>query len=422
MSKGEGFGDVPDPFGQIDSVDTTYQPPRNLAGWQPGQPSRGNESTFPPPPSFSVPASGPNPSSPPPPIVVTERAPSGPLLEDDEPFTAAHLSGSRRNGAGSTAELESAPLLDMKSPKSGEAVQAPLPFTTSVPPSGMSGKITGERDQKPSNAGSNLSLGFGGASGTNGRDVPFSMPDTRSELPSAGMEGPGGLPQEDFSSYSMFNIKRYREYFNVDTEDVLLRLYRSVIFFFRGDFLEQTGGNPDLWGPFWIASTLVFVSAAAGNTASYISYRHHRGEDGSDPPSSETGGGPAAWYYDVDKVGGSMGLFYGYVGVLGLVIWGVLKWFQAGFTLPQVWCVYGYAMASFIPMAALCVIPVEAARWTLVMAATAASATFLLLNFRQPLIESTGSKSMPILLGMVCLHAVLGLSLKLYFFHYSTNP
>ena len=46
------------------------------------------------------------------------------------------------------------------------------------------------------------------------------------------------------------------------------------------------------YGPFWIATTLVFVSAVTGNYASYLSYR------------SKHAGGAATqqvWYYDINK-------------------------------------------------------------------------------------------------------------------------
>ncbi len=47
------------------------------------------------------------------------------------------------------------------------------------------------------------------------------------------------------------------------------------------------------YGPFWVASTLIFVTAATGNYASYIDWKRHA-------PAGEE---HAAWYYDVDKVG-----------------------------------------------------------------------------------------------------------------------
>lgn len=54
-----------------------------------------------------------------------------------------------------------------------------------------------------------------------------------------------------------------------------------------------------------------------------------------------TGEEHGSWTYDVDKVGGSFALFYGYVGLVGLALWGVLKWFKAGLSLASIWCIYG---------------------------------------------------------------------------------
>lgn len=34
-------------------------------------------------------------------------------------------------------------------------------------------------------------------------------------------------------------------------------------------------------------------------------------------------------------------LFYGYVGVVGLALWAVLKYFKSTISLPQIWCTYG---------------------------------------------------------------------------------
>ena len=50
------------------------------------------------------------------------------------------------------------------------------------------------------------------------------------------------------------------------------------------------------YGPFWVATTLVFVTAVTGNYANYVSYRK------SHPSTDATAG---AWYYDVNKVGTS---------------------------------------------------------------------------------------------------------------------
>ena len=42
------------------------------------------------------------------------------------------------------------------------------------------------------------------------------------------------------------------------------------------------------------------------------------------------------------QVGYSAVVFYGYVGVIGLALWAMMKWwFKSDVTLPQVWCTYG---------------------------------------------------------------------------------
>ena len=62
------------------------------------------------------------------------------------------------------------------------------------------------------------------------------------------------------------------------------------------------------------------------------------------------------------QVGYSAIVFYGYVGVIGLALWAMLKWwFKSEVGLAQVWCIYGAchqgikaAMASATPAHPAC--------------------------------------------------------------------
>ena len=49
------------------------------------------------------------------------------------------------------------------------------------------------------------------------------------------------------------------------------------------------------------------------------------------------------------QVGYSAIVFYGYVGVIGLTLWAMLKWwFKSDVALAQVWCIYGAPILRFL--------------------------------------------------------------------------
>ncbi|MCO5580561.1 hypothetical protein L7F22_034429 [Adiantum nelumboides] len=81
--------------------------------------------------------------------------------------------------------------------------------------------------------------------------------------PDTSDEAQGGLPQ-------FLRVTTYQPYFNVDTEEVFQRVLQSFLLD-RGQFISLTSHNPDLYGPFWICTTLVFVASACGNFGSYLS-------------------------------------------------------------------------------------------------------------------------------------------------------
>lgn len=316
---------------------------------------------------------------------------TAPIGEDDDlPFTSQDLTG-----------------VPTSTPSPPAA--AFVPTTASVPPVNTVPAIP-----PVSNNSRSALLLPGGPTSSSSSAPPLPLPAPSS---SAAAGGPAG---DDPKSYPIYSIKRYRTYFNVDTSEVLKRMFAAVILFFKGDFLESINDNPDLYGPFWVASTLVFVSAATGNYAAYLAHNSSSsskgksgGHDNDDDDDSQ------GWYYDIDKVGGSMALFYGYVGIVGLLLWASLRWFKANVSLAQVWCTYGYSMCIFIPMAVVSVVPIEIVRWSVLGAATFASGMFLLLTFRKPVMESqAGAKASPILLAIMGLHGALGLALKFYFFNY----
>ncbi|XP_078446706.1 uncharacterized protein LOC144715628 isoform X2 [Wolffia australiana] len=193
-------------------------------------------------------------------------------------------------------------------------------------------------------------------------------------------------------------VGAYKPYFDVDTADVLERIKESL-FPFKATFTEKTANNPDLYGPFWICSTLIFVAAAISAFVAYLAHKWDKKD----------------WNYDINVVTWSAGLFYGYVFLVPLGLYVVLKYFSAPSGLVQLWCLYGYSLFVFIPASCLSVVPVEIFRWVVAGVSGFMSAAFVALNLRSH-IMSAGERWFLIVIAIFFLQLALAVVLKLYFF------
>ncbi|KMZ56484.1 Yip1-domain-containing protein [Zostera marina] len=193
-------------------------------------------------------------------------------------------------------------------------------------------------------------------------------------------------------------VAAYKPYFDVDTQDVLERI-KDSLFPFKGSFNEKTSEHPDLYGPFWICTTLIFVAAAIGTFVTYLAQKLHHKE----------------WEYDINLVTWSAGLFYGYATVVPLGLYVILKYFSAPAGLVQLFCLYGYSLFVFIPALCLSIVPGEIFRWILVGIAGFMSATFVAINLRAH-IMTAGERWFLIVVGIFLLQLALSVVLRLYCF------
>ncbi|KAJ4749534.1 Protein YIPF [Rhynchospora pubera] len=214
---------------------------------------------------------------------------------------------------------------------------------------------------------------------------------------------PGGSSSSDESQNNgwlrMFTIEAYKPFFDVDTSDLLERI-KDSLFPFKGSFQEKTAENPDLYGPFWICTTLILVAAAIGAFVTYLEHKWHKKE----------------YNYDINLVTWSFGLFYGYVLLVPLGLYLILKYFSAPSGLVQLWCLYGYSLFVFIPAMCLSIVPLEIFRWVVVGIAGFMSATFISVNMRAHIVSSAGERWFLIVAGIFLLQLALAVILKLYFF------
>ena len=65
------------------------------------------------------------------------------------------------------------------------------------------------------------------------------------------------------------NLSFLQIYFDFETEEIIKRLIASLIPFNK-NFINIVEKKPDLYGPFWIYTTLIFIVASAGSLTKYI--------------------------------------------------------------------------------------------------------------------------------------------------------
>jgi len=274
-----------------------------------------------------------------------------------------------------------------------------------------------ELDQKPEAMDpSSLSFQDFGSSACGGSSAGVSAEPSAGRLGSS-MNQPGSLNFDDPNAgrsgadgaASFWSITYYQPLFDVDTLQVVNRIKGSLLPRPKGAFWELIGANPDLYGPFWIATTLIFTMAMTGNLASYFA------------TVDKTG-----WTYNFNQLTLAGSVIYAYVTLLPLLFWMLLRYYEASKKLVDVLCIYGYTLAVFVPISVLCVLPINLLRWLLLLIGGGVSAIFLLSNFHAhladcfPYGEGDAKRKMYLLLGSMGLfHLILMFIFKVYFFSYA---
>jgi hypothetical protein len=95
---------------------------------------------------------------------------------------------------------------------------------------------------------------------------------------------------------------------------------------FRRDLFSEIEAKPDLYGPFWICTTIVFLMAMISNAIDWMANRNTND----------------VWQSDLQKLVYGAAVLYGYVFGAGVVLWVWLKVISlAAMSLSALWCIYG---------------------------------------------------------------------------------
>ncbi|KEZ40983.1 hypothetical protein SAPIO_CDS7003 [Scedosporium apiospermum] len=229
---------------------------------------------------------------------------------------------------------------------------------------------------------------------------------TFAETSTAGRKGrssPGLLPPPATASSTggkrmLWTIGFYQQFFDVDTTAVLSRCWASL--FPRANFLDVLEGNPDLYGPFWIATTVVLILFLGGTIGDYM--------------STEKG---TPFAYNFRLLSGAAGLIYGYTLFVPIGLFLILRYFGSeAANLLECWALYGYANLIWVPVALISWSPIDILNWTFVAIGFGMSTTFLLRNLYPVLSATDRQISKGLLIVVVALHFGLALTVKFLFF------
>jgi len=201
--------------------------------------------------------------------------------------------------------------------------------------------------------------------------------------------------------YNFWKPSFYQPYFDVDTKDVFMRCGAGLVPIGK-PFFERVQGNPDLYGPFWVTTTVLFLLAIASNFAEYIAYWQS--------------GAAAHWEYDFYKISVGAGVFYGFLILVPLLIW-VLQRFvvKANLALIQIYCVYGYSLTAFLVATPFCIAPYEWVRYLVIIIACILSCVCLIVAFLKALKHDLGKGIIVIIVALI-LQLALSITYKVYFF------
>lgn len=180
-------------------------------------------------------------------------------------------------------------------------------------------------------------------------------------------------------TYSLWQIEYYQKYFNINTSDFVSRILGSMIpAFGQNSLLNKIRPNPDLYGPFWITTSLICTIAIGGNIVSFV----------------QNFGQNYKWQTDFHKITSSAFTIMAYSVFIPAVLYIIMRSRQARTEMEfiEILCIYGYSLTIYVPVSLLWLINISFMQWILVIMAIVLSGSVLFLTF-WPVISQDQNKN-----------------------------
>ncbi|XP_014325326.1 protein YIPF1 [Xiphophorus maculatus] len=206
-----------------------------------------------------------------------------------------------------------------------------------------------------------------------------------------------------------WTFEYYQKFFDIETHHVKERILGSLMPWPGKNFIQvHLRKNPDLYGPFWICTTLVFAIAISGNLSTFLRY---------------FGNSNYKYTAEFGKVSIAATAIFSYAWLVPLGLWGLLLWRSnkilnlVSYSFMEIVCVYGYSLAVYIPAVVLWIPHVEWLRWLSIVVALCLSSSVLVMTFWPALRDDHPKVIIATVVGIVLLNGLLAVGCKMYFFN-----
>ncbi len=194
----------------------------------------------------------------------------------------------------------------------------------------------------------------------------------------------------------IYKFSFLQPYFNVTTNEVLLRIFFSLIPF-NIKFYDISNENPDLYGPFWIYTSLIFIISASGSLSRILQ------------------GSKVSSFFQ-NFVPTAAGLIYGIGFMTPFIMVIIMRCFGAKNSYITALCIYGYSYSIFIPVILICSSGYVVTQWILLIYGVFQSTSFIIVNYWRELGKYVDKLRIIIILLIIFCQMGLFFTFKLYFF------
>ena len=178
-----------------------------------------------------------------------------------------------------------------------------------------------------------------------------------------------------------WQLRYYMPYFDVDSSTVFRRLYRALLPFRTDRFFES--GLPDLYAPFWIATTLILLFSISGSI-SMISNSH-------------------PWVESSYKLFEGAWFIYGIVLGIPLVLYCTLNNSGDHTGFIDVISIFGYSMSSYLIAGLCCLVPIDWVKWVSMIVAACNGVYLVGTYLMKEMSENLDKGRMYCMMSVVCI-------------------